>query len=106
MDFSHNKLSGGFPAEVDSTHFSSLHVLEIGNNELDGGIPSWLRNLESLQVLNFSHNKLGGSIPQNFGNLDGFKNESNGNASESEAMFTFNQNMNLISLGRNFTPGT
>lgn len=71
--FSHNELTGGFLTQVDGTHLSSLHILMLSNNQLEGTIPLWLGNLESLQVLDLSHNKLSGFLPQNFGRMDGFK---------------------------------
>ncbi|KAG0561030.1 hypothetical protein KC19_9G032200 [Ceratodon purpureus] len=80
MDFSMNNFIGTLSTEVDGSHLSSLRVLLVSYNQLEGPIPSWIGGLRSLQVLDVSHNKLTGSIPQNFGNLDGYKVQS-GNVS-------------------------
>ncbi|KAG0605661.1 hypothetical protein M758_9G078000 [Ceratodon purpureus] len=73
MDFNQNNFTGGLSTQVDGSHLSSLQVLMVSYNQLEGPIPAWIGDLRSLQVLDVSHNKLTGSIPQNFGNLDGFK---------------------------------
>ncbi|KAG0561305.1 hypothetical protein KC19_9G053600 [Ceratodon purpureus] len=73
MDFSRNNFIGGLSTHVDGSHLSSLRVLLVSYNQLEGPIPAWIGDLRSLQVLDVSHNKLTGSIPQNFGNLDGYK---------------------------------
>ncbi|KAG0605948.1 hypothetical protein M758_9G100800 [Ceratodon purpureus] len=73
MDFSRNNFSGGLSFHVDGSHLSSLRVLLVSYNQLEGPIPAWIGDLTSLQVLDVSHNKLTGSIPHNFGNLDGYK---------------------------------
>ncbi|KAG0588100.1 hypothetical protein KC19_2G215800 [Ceratodon purpureus] len=73
MDFSRNNFTGRLSTQVDGSHLSSLRVLLISYNQLEGPIPAWIGGLRSLQVLDVSHNKLTGSIPQNFGNLDGYK---------------------------------
>ncbi|KAG0628382.1 hypothetical protein M758_1G022900 [Ceratodon purpureus] len=73
MDFSRNNFTGGLSTHVDGSHLSSLRVLLVSYNQLEGPIPAWIGDLTTLQVLDVSHNKLTGSIPQNFGNLDGYK---------------------------------
>ncbi|XP_010030924.2 phytosulfokine receptor 1 [Eucalyptus grandis] len=43
--------------------FPNLKVFLIGNSQLKGSIPVWLRGCENLQLLDLSWNQLSGSIP-------------------------------------------
>ena len=45
---------------------TELHLV---NNQLSGGIPSWLGDLKELTVLNLNSNPLGGKIPEQLGGL-------------------------------------
>ena len=73
LDFSINNFDGTLPTHINGSHLSSLCILLLSYNQLEGPIPPWLGDMKGLQVLDLSHNKLVGSIPQNFENLDGYK---------------------------------
>ena len=46
-----------------------LRVLDLGNNNLMGGIPEEITYLLNLEELNLESNTLGGDIPEELGNL-------------------------------------
>ncbi|GKV45063.1 hypothetical protein SLEP1_g52188 [Rubroshorea leprosula] len=92
LDLSHNNLSGGIPDEL-TMGCSSLSVLVLSNNNLQGhifsekfslfqleelqldgnhfsgSIPKGLSNCSSLSSIDFSNNNLSGKIPSWMGNL-------------------------------------
>ncbi|QHO17992.1 hypothetical protein HN51_033477 [Arachis hypogaea] len=70
VDLGENQLSGTIPSWNVST-FSSLQVLRLRQNMLNGGIPSQLCKLSSLKILDLSCNNLNGPIPWCIGNLRG-----------------------------------
>ncbi|KAG0604996.1 hypothetical protein M758_9G024400 [Ceratodon purpureus] len=98
MDFSRNNFTGGLSTEVDGSHLSSLRVLLVSYNQLEGPIPAWIGDLRSLQVLDVSHNKLTGSIPQNFGNLDGYKVQGGNVSNPLGAMINFSNDTHYDQL--------
>ncbi|KAM7529227.1 hypothetical protein LguiB_032637 [Lonicera macranthoides] len=62
VNLSHNRLYGGFFGEDSISLFRNLKVLDLGNNQLTGELPSfgWLPNL---RVLLLGNNQLYGLIP-------------------------------------------
>ncbi|EFJ10258.1 hypothetical protein SELMODRAFT_427364 [Selaginella moellendorffii] len=69
VSLSHNKF------EVPSflSHFKSLRVLSMGENNLHGPIPDWLWNMTHLHVLDLSRNKFEGCLSCSISQLDAFK---------------------------------
>ena len=67
LDLGANELTGGVPAEL--ADFSSLTHLDLGSNDLGGSIPPELGSLSNLTHLALSNNGLSGSIPPELGNL-------------------------------------
>ena len=59
-----NELSGGIPTEIGNVE--SLIRLDINNCSLNGTIPTELGSLSNLKDLDFSSNKLNSSIPEEF----------------------------------------
>ncbi|KAJ0663997.1 putative protein kinase RLK-Pelle-LRR-III family [Helianthus annuus] len=71
LDLSNNAIKGGLP----SFSASNLSVLVLDNNRLNGPIPDTVGNLSSLTRLGLSHNNFSGEIPKSIGelkNLDSF----------------------------------
>ncbi|XP_074337674.1 putative inactive receptor kinase At5g10020, partial [Apium graveolens] len=62
LDLSSNKLSGGFLSRDVVGLFRKLRVLDLGDNQLTGELPSF-GDLPNLQVLRLGNNQLYGSIP-------------------------------------------
>lgn len=62
MNLSHNHLAGGFFSGDSIQMFRNLQVLDLGNNELMGQLPSF-GSLPNLKVLRLANNQLYGSIP-------------------------------------------
>ncbi|PNY02188.1 leucine-rich repeat receptor protein kinase exs-like protein [Trifolium pratense] len=59
---------GEFPSFLKN--LKQLFILDIGENQLSGTIPSWIGEIFSLmQILRLSENKFQGSIPRCIGNL-------------------------------------
>jgi Leucine-rich repeat (LRR) protein len=63
LNLSHNKLNGGFFKNESIELFRNLKVLDFGDNQISGELPS-LRSLLNLQVLRLGSNQLFGSIPE------------------------------------------
>lgn len=63
VNLSHNKLNGGFFSADSMALFRNLEVLDLGNNQLSGELPSF-GSLPYLNVLLLSNNQLYGSIPE------------------------------------------
>ena len=51
------------------TGMTSLSLLKLQSNNLTGGIPTWLGQMQSLRGLYIHANPLGGTIPRELGNL-------------------------------------
>ncbi|XP_059640711.1 receptor-like protein 7 [Cornus florida] len=64
LDLASNKLQGSLPIPPLSTYAYS-----VSNNQLTGEIPPWLCNVSSLYALDLSYNHLSGSIPQCVGSF-------------------------------------
>ncbi|EFJ04757.1 hypothetical protein SELMODRAFT_138277 [Selaginella moellendorffii] len=62
LDFSHNELVGGIPAELGALR--NLQILNLSHNRLQGSIPPSLGNVPALLKLDLSRNNLTGTIPQ------------------------------------------
>jgi len=58
---------GNIPAEL--SRLSSLKVLYLQNNELEGSVPSEFSHLSKLEVLDLHHNRLSGIIPAELSEL-------------------------------------
>ena len=67
IDLGDNQLTGGIPSELGD--LTSLSFLDLGNNQLTGSIPTELGNLASLERLHLDDNKLIGNVPPELGNL-------------------------------------
>ena len=68
LDIHDNKIIGEL---LDICQISTLKILNLRNNSLQGSIPYCISNLTSLQILDLSSNHLVGEIPVKFGNLAG-----------------------------------
>ncbi|PIA31291.1 hypothetical protein AQUCO_05100076v1, partial [Aquilegia coerulea] len=71
LDLSKNKIQGTIPSAIQS--MTSLEVLDLSNNKIQDPIPSAIRNLTSLEVLDLSSNKIQGPIPIAIRNLTSLK---------------------------------
>ncbi|KAL1103308.1 hypothetical protein V6Z11_D05G430500 [Gossypium hirsutum] len=49
--------------------FTMRMIIDLSNNQFEGGIPKVIRKLNLLKGLNLSHNNLNGDIPTSIGNL-------------------------------------
>lgn len=63
VNLSRNRLGGGFFNGDSLVLFRNLHVLDLGDNELNGKLPSF-GSLVNLQVLRLSNTQLFGPIPE------------------------------------------
>ncbi|KAK9271647.1 hypothetical protein L1049_002010 [Liquidambar formosana] len=63
VDLSHNRLHGGFFSGDSIASFRNLEVLDLGDNQLSGELPSF-GSLPYLRVLRLRNNQLYGSIPE------------------------------------------
>ncbi|CAN4101994.1 unnamed protein product [Withania somnifera] len=66
-----NNLEGRVPSYLGN--IGSLEVLMVSHNNLSGEIPSSISNLTSLQILDLGRNNLKGAIPQRLGNMSGLQ---------------------------------
>ncbi|KAL8537301.1 hypothetical protein ACS0TY_012451 [Phlomoides rotata] len=62
LSLGYNNLTGQLPADTD---FFDLALLNLTNNNLNGGIPQYLGDLPGLKTLDLSHNYLYGDIVEN-----------------------------------------
>ncbi|XAR73312.1 Non-specific serine/threonine protein kinase [Bertholletia excelsa] len=63
LNLRHNGLGGGFFKDEAIPLFRNLKVLDLGDNQLSGQLPS-IGSLPNLQVLRLGNNSLYGSIPE------------------------------------------
>ncbi|KAI4317210.1 hypothetical protein L6164_025100 [Bauhinia variegata] len=63
LNLSHNSLNGAFFKADSIALFRNLEVLDLGNNQISGQLPSF-GSLPNLRVLRLGHNLLFGSIPE------------------------------------------
>ncbi|KAF8411545.1 hypothetical protein HHK36_004099 [Tetracentron sinense] len=63
INLSQNRLNGDFFSHDSITLFRNLEVLDLGNNQLGGELPSF-SSLPRLRVLRVGNNQLYGSIPE------------------------------------------
>lgn len=63
VNFSFNHISGSFFDDESIVLFRNLRVLDLGDNQIGGKLPSF-GSLPNLQVLNLRNNQLSGSIPE------------------------------------------
>ncbi|XP_049392510.1 receptor kinase-like protein Xa21 [Solanum stenotomum] len=68
IEFNFNNLSGRIPTTT-GLHLQNLQELLLGENQLEGEIPSFITNASKLQILSLENNFLTGTIPTNLGNL-------------------------------------
>eukprot|EP01032_Pedospumella_encystans_P013541 gene13541-15583_t len=69
LDFGNNQLNGGIPSALCS--LSGLHTLQLSFNAFPGDIPDCLGALTSLEYLDLSQNNLEGPVPFVFTNTNG-----------------------------------
>lgn len=72
LDLGENRLKGNIPAWIGE-RLSSLRILRLRSNMLEGSIPQQLSHLNHLQVLDLADNNLAGIIPRWLGNLGAMK---------------------------------
>ncbi|MQM19196.1 hypothetical protein Taro_052195 [Colocasia esculenta] len=63
VNLSRNKLNGGFFASESLGLFQNLEILDVGENQLSGELPSF-QSLSNLRFLRARKNQLYGSLPQ------------------------------------------
>ncbi|KAJ4951475.1 hypothetical protein NE237_028307 [Protea cynaroides] len=63
VNMSHNRLNGGFFSDDSVKLFRNLGVLDLGDNQLNGQLPSF-GSLPNLRILRLGNNQLYGSIPE------------------------------------------
>ncbi|XP_050292405.1 probable inactive receptor kinase At5g10020 isoform X2 [Quercus robur] len=63
LDLSHNNLSGGFLASDSVQLFRNLEVLDLGDNQITGELPS-LSSMPRLRILRLGRNQFSGSIQE------------------------------------------
>ncbi|KAK7395974.1 hypothetical protein VNO78_16623 [Psophocarpus tetragonolobus] len=69
MNF-HNEEMPQPPPEGQDLEFSNLKVFVLGNSQIEGSFPAWLRGCKMLQMLDLSRNHLTGSIPSWIGKFN------------------------------------
>ncbi|XP_061354274.1 receptor-like protein EIX1, partial [Gastrolobium bilobum] len=67
IDISNNNLSGGIPREI--TNLDGLIYLNLSKNQFTGQIPPSIGNMRSLESIDFSRNRLSEDIPPSLSNL-------------------------------------
>lgn len=67
LDLGFNQLTGGVPEWIGK--ITSLQSLDLSGNQFAGSLPESLGSLTSLQSLSFFANRLSGAIPESVGNL-------------------------------------
>ncbi|KAI3851152.1 hypothetical protein MKX03_021510 [Papaver bracteatum] len=67
LDFRENQIYGGIPPGIQN--LQGLTILSLGSNQLIGSVPPGIGLLQNLGILELDSNKLYGSIPSSFGNL-------------------------------------
>ncbi|WVZ51198.1 hypothetical protein U9M48_002360 [Paspalum notatum var. saurae] len=104
-----NKITGIMPS--DSTHLTSLVVLDISENNISGAIPPGVGQLASLSTLDLSYNILSENVPSEIGMLASLRtlclsdNTLSGNVpSEIEGITSLDALINL-NLSRNHLSG-
>ncbi|KAL6012778.1 hypothetical protein ACLOJK_003267 [Asimina triloba] len=68
LDLGENELLGNIPTWVGE-NLASLIVLRLRSNNFNGSIPSQLSYITSLQLLDLANNSLSGTIPHSFANF-------------------------------------
>ncbi|XP_047162988.1 receptor-like protein EIX2 [Vigna umbellata] len=68
IDLSDNNLSGGIPKEI--TELDGLIYLNLSKNQLSGQIPLSIGNMRMLESIDISKNQLSGEIPPTISNLN------------------------------------
>ncbi|KAF5729288.1 hypothetical protein HS088_TW21G01451 [Tripterygium wilfordii] len=71
LDLSHNRLNGYFPDQFGS--LTGLQVLNLAGNNFSGSIPTSMSDMNLLSALDLSQNHFAGPLPNNFpSSLSGF----------------------------------
>ncbi|XP_059460339.1 receptor-like protein EIX2 [Corylus avellana] len=76
IDFGENNLSGRIPTWI-GTSLLQLMILRLPSNEFVGSIPLQLCQLTFLQILDISHNSISGTIPRCINNFTGMTQRQN-----------------------------
>ncbi|CAI0397999.1 unnamed protein product [Linum tenue] len=72
LDLNNNNISGEIPTSLST--MSSLQILVLRNNYLEGSIPlQAFSNLTSLRILDLSGNRVSGTVPASLGDLAGMR---------------------------------
>ena len=71
LDLGENQLNGPIPSEL--VNLSSLEVLDLSENRLSGNVPAELARLDALVDLYLSDNQLSGAIPDEFGSFSNLR---------------------------------
>ena len=98
LQLGNNNLSGGIPSSIDN--LSNLTLLDLPNNNISGSIPTSIGNLSTLTGLSLHNNNLSGSIPSSFGDLSNMGGFSLGDNNLSGSIPSSIGNMtNLVNIG-------
>lgn len=100
-----NLLSGTIDFFPPPSNSSSLHILDLSYNQLNGSFPEGFGSLSALQILNIAGNKFSGSVPTSFGDirslskLDFSQNQFTGPLPQNltDSLETFNASLNDLS---------
>lgn len=70
LDLGYNNFEGTLPSFL--VNLTSLEYLFLGGNDFEGSIPSSYSNLTNLKMFYIENNRLSGEIPSFFSNLEGY----------------------------------
>ena len=95
IDIGENEFVGSIPSWIGHRR-SSLMILSLRSNNFHGHIPKELCALTSLQILDLSHNKLFGSIPRCVENFNAMATNKNSN----DAIYSYSFSLSLDEFGQ------
>ncbi|MCO5559049.1 hypothetical protein L7F22_012641 [Adiantum nelumboides] len=101
IDLKNNKLEGDLP---DSwSQLRGLKVLSLGSNQLEGVVPSWLWELPQLQVIDLSNNLFRGHISSRISRLVAFKKPPESHESKfQDALYNDDITLEVKNIGKTF----